>query len=182
LIYPAQEGFVNLDSARQSQIEALRPERGAHSPGGKGDEEDRFGKVAASPNSQNLTERGINASPVDCFDRGIDSFRSTVRKRLPFTFIAYRSLVPDKDDDWYYLAQKVAWFVFILFNVVNLTFSPIFILVPFVPMILDAIWTGCRIFSPSKDLSSDWLKPIEIIGFVAFSALGVALLFQKLQP
>ena len=55
-IYPAQEGFVNLGLARQSQIDTNEEH---HSQIGKGDEEGRFGKVAASPNSQKLTERGI---------------------------------------------------------------------------------------------------------------------------
>ena len=40
----------HLDSARQSPVEALRSERGSPSPCEKGDEEDRLGKVAASPN------------------------------------------------------------------------------------------------------------------------------------
>ncbi len=40
-----------LDSARQSPIEAKHSERGSPSPRGKGDEEDRLGKVAASPNA-----------------------------------------------------------------------------------------------------------------------------------
>jgi uroporphyrinogen decarboxylase len=39
-----------FDSARQSQIEGFRSERGGLSPCGKDDEEDRFGKVAASQN------------------------------------------------------------------------------------------------------------------------------------
>ena len=56
----AQEGLVNLDSARQSQIEASRSDRRSPAPSGQGEEKDRFGKVAASPNSPNLTERGIN--------------------------------------------------------------------------------------------------------------------------
>lgn len=47
---------MNLDSARPSQIEASRSEREGPAPCAQGDEEDRFGKVAASPNSQNLTE------------------------------------------------------------------------------------------------------------------------------
>lgn len=55
----AKEGFVNLDSPRQSQIEALLLRREDPSPSEKGDEEDRFGKVTASSNSQNLTERRI---------------------------------------------------------------------------------------------------------------------------
>ncbi len=47
---------MNLGLARQSQIDTNEEH---HSQTGKGDEEGRFGKVAASPNSQNLTERGI---------------------------------------------------------------------------------------------------------------------------
>ena len=58
-MYRASPGFVNLDSERQSQIEALCSEREVPSQIGKGDEEDRFGKVKASPNSPNPTKRGI---------------------------------------------------------------------------------------------------------------------------
>ena len=58
-LYRAQEGFVNLDSARQSQIEALHSERGVASLSEKSDEEDRCSKVAASPNSQNPMECSI---------------------------------------------------------------------------------------------------------------------------
>ena len=56
LVYRAQEGFVNLDSARQSKID---PNERDHCTPCKASEEDRFGEAAASPNSQNLTERGI---------------------------------------------------------------------------------------------------------------------------
>ncbi len=58
MIYRAQEGFVNLDSARQSTIEACGPNDEAIVKT-MTEEEDRLGKAAASPNSQNLTERGI---------------------------------------------------------------------------------------------------------------------------
>jgi len=129
----------------------------------------------------------LEASPVDCFDRSIDHFRSIVRARMPFTFIAYRSLIPERGDDWYYLSQKVAWFVFVLFNVVDFaikSFSPVFILLPFVPMVFDAIWNGHQSLNSSKNPLPfpDWLKSIQIIGFVAFSAMGIALLFQKVRP
>ena len=80
MTYRAQDGFVNLDFARQSridpqeaaetregpvdlrseeQVSAGEPARRDHSSMGKGDEKGRFCKVAASPNSHNLTERGI---------------------------------------------------------------------------------------------------------------------------
>ncbi len=89
ILYHVLEGLVHLDSARHSQIEALRFERAPPSPSGKGDEEDRFGKVTASPNSPNLTERGIfkqdffqaqKASPLirqqlfNLIDRGLTEF------------------------------------------------------------------------------------------------------------
>ncbi len=57
-IYRAQEGFVNLDSARQSTIEARGPNDEAIVKT-MAEEEDRLGKATASPNSLNLTERGI---------------------------------------------------------------------------------------------------------------------------
>ena len=62
MIYRAPLGFGNLDSARQSKIEASSaraPNEEDHSQIGKADEEDRFGKVAASSNFQNQTARGI---------------------------------------------------------------------------------------------------------------------------
>src|SRR5665647_224288 len=61
-IYRDRPITLNLDSARQSQIEAQRSERGSPFPVGKGDEEDRFGEVAASPNSKLLAGRGIKAT------------------------------------------------------------------------------------------------------------------------
>ena len=59
IIYRERLGLVNLDSVRQSTIEAPRSERRGPSPNGKGEEEDRLGQAAASPNSPNLTVRGI---------------------------------------------------------------------------------------------------------------------------
>ena len=58
-LYCAQSNCVNLDSAKQSQIEALHSDRRSPSLSGKGKDEDRFGEVAACPNSHNLTGRSI---------------------------------------------------------------------------------------------------------------------------
>ncbi len=62
LSYRAQEGLVNfgLCETKSNRSEAFRMRN--PSLNGKGDEENRFGEVAASPNSPNLTERGIEAS------------------------------------------------------------------------------------------------------------------------
>ncbi len=55
-LYRAQEGFVNLESAWHCKIDL---NEGDHCTPCKATEEDRFCNAAASPNSQNLTERGI---------------------------------------------------------------------------------------------------------------------------
>ena len=87
-LYRAQEGFVNLDSARQDQVEALRSERGVPSQNGKGNEEDRFGKVAASPNSQNLTECGIDDQTLAEVMKGKEFIANASHElRTPITII-----------------------------------------------------------------------------------------------
>jgi len=54
----AKEGFANLDSARRSKVETKCSDRRSSDPNER-EEENRFGKATANPNSQNLTERGI---------------------------------------------------------------------------------------------------------------------------
>ena len=57
-LYHSRSQTWNLDSARQSQIEGSKApglNEEHHSQIGKGDEEDRFDTVAASPNAPNLT-------------------------------------------------------------------------------------------------------------------------------
>src|SRR5262245_2431702 len=58
-LYCARLETLNLDSLRQSQIEAPRSEGRSLAPSGQGEEKDRFGKVAASPNLKFLAARSI---------------------------------------------------------------------------------------------------------------------------
>jgi heptosyltransferase I len=59
-LYHARESLLSFDSARRSHIEDLRSDRRSPAPRGQGEEEDRFGKVAASQNLANLPEHGMN--------------------------------------------------------------------------------------------------------------------------
>jgi len=77
-VYHARSEIVNLDSARQSKIETKCSVGGSPFPIGKGDEKDRFGEVAASPNSQFLTARGI--SPPPTLDSVMDNCHSFFEK------------------------------------------------------------------------------------------------------
>jgi 16S rRNA (cytosine967-C5)-methyltransferase len=61
-LYQHQVENSHFDSARQSQIEASRSERGSSSRRGKGDEKDQFGKAVASQNRNFQLDAGINPS------------------------------------------------------------------------------------------------------------------------
>jgi len=58
-LYCVYSSCVNLDSARKSKIDSEASDRRSPAPSGQGEKEDRFGEVAASPNSQNLRGRSI---------------------------------------------------------------------------------------------------------------------------
>ena len=124
-------------------------------------------------------------SPVDIFDHCLADFRKAVRSNAPFTFIAYRSLLPEREDDWYYLASKISWFVFVLFNFARISatcFSPLFIVVPFVPFVLDGIWIVYHRMHGDQmgaALPPNLVYSVEAVGFAMFSALGVLLLYRS---
>jgi hypothetical protein len=128
----------------------------------------------------------VATSPVDTFDQGIERFRQFVHDRMPYTFIAYRSLIPAKDDDWYYLAEKTAWFVFVIFNIAKWTarsISVACIVIPFLPLALDAgcaIWQRIKSKHPTLPTISPRLQnAIQSVGFAAFAFLGIFFLFEK---
>lgn len=74
-LYYTQEGFGNLGSARQSEMDTNEKH---HSPIGKGDEENQFGKVAASQNSQKLTKCGINVVQDSKKKNGISGVKTVL--------------------------------------------------------------------------------------------------------
>jgi hypothetical protein len=102
LLYCARVGFEDLDSARQSQIEGsaapgLMEEH--HSQIGKGDDKDRFGKVAASQNFQNLPARSIFAFPLN-----FEQIKEHIDRRFadakietdPFPHIVIEDILPQE--------------------------------------------------------------------------------------
>jgi hypothetical protein len=126
----------------------------------------------------------VSNSPVEAYDHSLDVFRRFVHDHAPYTFIAYRSLIPEKEDDWYYLATKVAWFVFVVFNFVELAASwcAFVAVIPFVPLVFDAIWNAHRYLHPHGEalaISPALMHGINIAGLVAFSALGILLLYKR---
>lgn len=123
-------------------------------------------------------------SPVDTFDHSVEEFRSQVRERMPFTFIAYRSLIPEKEDDWYYLASKVAWVVFIAYQLVEFAakWSLFMAAIPFIPFIMDVVWMGYQCIDKKHHVMSPTIfKITQVVGFTLFSGIGVAFLFNRMS-
>jgi len=79
--------LILLDSLRQSQIEAKRPYDRGQPQVGLSEEEDRFGKVAACPNSKSWTDSGIYRNNLKNREFGkegpqnLDSERATIAER-----------------------------------------------------------------------------------------------------
>src|SRR5277367_6623992 len=82
MVYRAQEGFVNFGlcetNSNRSEVFRMRNP----SLNGKGDEENRFDKVAASPNLQKLTERGIDALIIGAGPTGLTLGCELIRRGL----------------------------------------------------------------------------------------------------
>ena len=69
-----------------------------------------------------------------------------MRRYTPFTYIAYKTLVPSSDDDLIALASKISDFITLRFFVAFCMqfISPACIVIPFVPFILDFFWICCN--------------------------------------
>jgi hypothetical protein len=122
------------------------------------------------------------ADPVEAYDQYLTNVNSCVRRYAPFTYMAYRSLIPEKENDWYWLASKTAWVIFVM-RQTSLTMpflSWVFCVSPFLPFIFDAIWIGVRWLCPSGDQQvSSFIRIILTISIVAFNAIGVLSLLSK---
>jgi 2-polyprenyl-6-methoxyphenol hydroxylase-like FAD-dependent oxidoreductase len=98
MLYRKPLGLVDLDFAKRSKIEAhlvRAPNEEHHCQIGKGDEEGRFGKVAASPNLPNLTVRGIDVLIIGAGPTGLFMAAEVARHGLSCRLIE-KTLVPSE--------------------------------------------------------------------------------------
>jgi hypothetical protein len=113
----------------------------------------------------------------------VQGFRDSVRVYAPFTFIAYKSVVPSAEDDLIELAAKICDIASLSFivNLVAAAVHPIFILIPYIPLMLDMgrmiyCWiTGTDLGEvEAEDLVAEHRSPFRRIAALAFLALGLA--------
>lgn len=113
----------------------------------------------------------------------VEGFRSSVEVYAPFTFIAYKSVVPSADDDLIELAGKICDIASLSFivNLVAAAVHPIFILIPYIPLILDMgrmvyCWiTGTDLGEVGpQEAVPEHRSPFRRIAALAFLVLGLA--------
>ena len=123
-------------------------------------------------------------SPVDAYQSCLKTLRKSIRVNAPFTFIAYSSLIPHKEDDWIELASKIANFVTFNFfiNVAFVCWSPYLAYLPFVPFVLDAGWLLYRMVCESKPIQdveetvSPIARRVHALGFLIVTCLSISFL------
>lgn len=84
----------------------------------------------------------IAPSPVRAYYGCLRGLRQTMRRYTPCTYIAYKTLVPSSDDDLISIASKISDFITLRFFVTLCMkfISPVCIIIPFIPFILDFGW------------------------------------------
>jgi len=84
----------------------------------------------------------VAPSPVRAYYGCLRELRQTMRRYTPFTYMAYKTLVPSSEDDFITIASKISDFITLRF-LVGLCMkivSPVCLIIPFIPFILDLGW------------------------------------------
>ena len=86
----------------------------------------------------------LSSEPIPTYNRVLNNYRNFMRVHLPFSFLAYRNLLPEKGDDLYFLVWKVNYiFLFRIFLLGgSRLISPFFGYISHVPMALDFLRVG----------------------------------------
>lgn len=79
--------------------------------------------------------------PLASYDRIMKDYRNFMRVNIPFTYCAYRSILPKRRDDLYGLICKVKNLMIFRFviHVGSRLISPLFWYLAFSPMVLDVL-------------------------------------------
>lgn len=128
----------------------------------------------------------VASSPVSAYYGCLHKFRLNMRRYTPFTYIAYKTLVPSKDDDLVEIAGKISGFITLRFFVgLCVTYlSPICAIIPFIPFILDASWVsyhwikGHR-FEPIEQEEGANRRVLSLFGLI-FGIVGIHYMQKRL--
>ena len=129
--------------------------------------------------------------PVRVYYDSLEGLHLKVRKNTPFTYLAYKSMIPAKEDDFIGLAYKVSYYITFKFfiHMGSHMGSPLFGFIPFAPLVLDLLWVGYRWIREwrdglpsgfsgisSKDAATDTLSQEQTSPLTTLFFLSVGLL------
>lgn len=79
----------------------------------------------------------------------LDKLHATVLEHAPFTYLAYRSMIPGREDDFVVLAYKISYYVTFKFLIqLGINTGSVFCgVLPFLPFVMDVLWVGYRSIS-----------------------------------
>jgi len=109
--------------------------------------------------------------PVKVYYDSVEKLHLKVRKNAPFTYLAYKSMLPAKEDDFIYLAYKISYFVtfkFFLHIAIHMA-SPLCTLIPYVPFVLDGLWVSYQWACDRKEERS----PLTTLFYLSVSVLAL---------
>lgn len=114
------------------------------------------------------------APMIDRYGDFWDRTHDFVKKNAPFTHIVYRSLIPEREDDWIEVASKVFDFAVLQFFS-NLMIGGLFaVFLPFIPLLLDCAWQGYRLISTTNPPQLNEI--CHTLGILCLAGLGIGLL------
>jgi hypothetical protein len=116
-----------------------------------------------------MTSRPVAASslddPVQSYYDSLEGLHLKVRQNTPFTYLAYKSMIPAKEDDFIGLAYKISYYITFKFFIhlgMHLV-SPLCMAIPFVPFVCDVVWLGVQSMRHRED--SDSARPSPVTSF-----------------
>jgi|GEM_PF-3179454 len=112
--------------------------------------------------------------PVKVYYDSLEKLHAKVRKYSPFTYIAYKSLIPSKEDDFIGLAYKISYYITFKFfiHLGSHMASPLFEIIPFVPVALDLFWAGYQWIRSLKERAVA-VEPPSPLTTAAFALIGL---------
>lgn len=114
------------------------------------------------------------ADPVLTYDNALQKLRTNLRHTVPFSYCAYRSLIPNKDEDFIDLAYKISYYITfrILVAIWMQTVSPICGIIPYLPFCCDILWVGYRWLFAVKSEGNEF----PVLTAMFYICLGVTMI------
>lgn len=119
---------------------------------------------------------------IKAYYDSLDKLHAKVLQNTPFTYLAYRSMIPAREDDFVVLAYKISYYITFKFFIqmgINMG-SALCRVIPFLPFVMDILWVSYRSIS---DLNAEKTKehannPLTTVFFLSLGLIAMHYLDQ----